>query len=314
MINSETENLINNPSPEPEVKEPEVKEVDADITKPEKKEEDGPGVVKKIMKKVFKGKVPDEDLESAASSEESEEEGDLIPDEFIEAALASGWTEDDITEFAGDYTDEELKEMIPVLSDVKSEPEKAPAKEDTPSTEKPAEEKKEPNKELDAALDRIDKLEKRLTEVSKDSDAHKEEQMLQAINTAFDDAGKEFEVFGKTDELPIFPAGPKKGHVIPTSPEMKARNEVWDNAAVYIQAGFSTKEAMQKALTLYKGEHLSKDVERKYVKNLKRSEKKLSAQRKGKETVKTYKDEDERRAAVVEEQARKAGVTGELTE
>jgi hypothetical protein len=89
---------------------------------------------------------------------------------------------------------------------------------------------------------------------------------------------------------------------------MVARAEVWDKAVPFIQSGIPVKDAMEIALTWYKGAHLEKDVQRNMIKDLKKHEKKLSAKRSGKETVRTYENEEERQAEVVREAARKAGV------
>jgi hypothetical protein len=70
----------------------------------------------------------------------------------------------------------------------------------------------------------------------------------------------------------------------------------------------SVKDAMDTALDTYKGRNLEVDVKRSIVKDLKRNSKKLSAKRSGKETVKTFENEEDRRANVVIEAARKKGI------
>jgi len=124
--------------------------------------------------------------------------------------------------------------------------------------------------------------------------AHQEEQSSkQAVETAskiFDEASKEFPVFGKTDELPRFPSGRLAGQLIPTSPAMKARLEVLRYADAFMLHGADIDNAMANALATYKGLHLEKELERKQVRDLKSHETKLSGARTGRETKKKYAD------------------------
>ena len=235
--------------------------------------------------------------------EEEEAEGEAISEKFIAAASQLGWSDDEIERFAADYTDEDLEEMIPFLAGEELEQEKeAPAEEE----EKPSPEKKlEDNAIVQELRKEIADLKK---EVGADKQFRQELDIITSVNTAFDKAAEEFEVFGKTEELPKFPAGPRKGQIIPTSPAVKARNQVWDIANTLMAGGMSVGDAMDEAMHGYKGRNLEKDVQRKMIKGLKRKETKLSAKRMGKETVKTYTDEDEEKADVVRKAARKRGI------
>ncbi len=319
---TKVEDIISNASPEPEVKEAEdikaeEKVDDSELKgKEEEKKDDGPGFVKNLMTKLGVGKVDDEIGEAAQEDDKTETEGEDIPDAFTEAALKNGWAEKDITEFASEHSDEELVEMIPYL-----------AAEDKPESEEKTQEaaskkEQETGKESEAKKDESEAIKELRKEIDglkrgreKDDVVRKTQEqvaLMETVDKAFDDANEKVGIFGKSKELPRFPAGPKKGQLIPTSPAFKARSEVWDIATTFVEAGNSPKDAMTKALTWYKGEHLDKEVERKYIEKLKRSEKKLSAKRTGKETQKTYASEEDRGAAVVKELARKAGVKGEL--
>jgi len=194
--------------------------------------------------------------------------------------------------------------MIPYL-DTSQEPEKkAPAE----KVEKPLPKETVDETKKDAYEKRIDALEERLGASDKEREARQHQDMLNSVNEAFDKASTEFKVFGKTEELPKFPAGPRKGEYIPTSPAFKARSEVADIAGKLMSAGVDVGEAMQSALDAYKGRNLAADTKRNLIKDLKRKEKKLSAKRVGKETTKTYVDEDERKAEVVRSAARKKGI------
>jgi len=262
--------------------------------------------------------VAKEALGEAPEEGEELEEGDEIPDEFTEAALAAGWSEEDIINFASDYTDEELISMLPFL---KAEP--LPEEE---ATEDVGE--KTTTEELDefTDLDDVSKLKNRLKqevlqEVSKElgdlkkrlSAAEKKErmerelEMLKLANDFFDKVSEEIPVFGKTEKLPKFPAGRQKGLLIPTDPAVRAREQVYQRALLFHSLGGSWKDALEDALAWYKGKHLEKDFKRKVLAELKQGEQRLSAKRIRKDTSHEFADEEERKAAIVRELARKAG-------
>lgn len=326
-MSDKVEDIIANPSPEPDASSPEAKEADdtkaeekvADSElkgKEEEKKDDGPGVVAKLMKSLGVGKDKVDDETGEATQEDDKTEGEGIPDAFTEAALKNGWTESDITEFASEHSDDELVEMIPYLA-AEEKPESEKKAQETASkkeqeTGKESEAKKDESEAIKELRKEIDGLKKGREKDDVVRKAQEQVALMETVDKAFDEADEKVGIFGKSKELPRFPAGPKKGQLIPTSPAFKARSEVWDIATTFVEAGNSPKEAMTKALTWYKGEHLDKEVERKYIEKLKRSEKKLSAKRQGKETQKTYANEEDRGAAVVNELARKAGVKGEL--
>ena len=279
------------------------------------KEESGAEVVAKIQREVLGEPDP----------KEKEEEGNDIPDAFTNACLEQGWTEKEISEFAADLDDVALLELIPELlgkeekQDVakqdKSEPGKGQAKQEVKAEAADDTAKKEPTngvstEELAAIKTELAEIKKQIGEANKDRDAKEEVATVQTVNQVFDEASKDFEIFGKTEELLKYPAGPKKGQFVPTSPAMVARTQVWEKAIPFINHGMPVKDAMDTALTWYKGANLEKDVQRNLIKDLKRHEKKLSAKRSGKETVRTFESEEERQAEVVREAARKAGIKG----
>ena len=271
------------------------------------KEESGEEVVAKIQREVLGESDP----------KEKEEDGTDIPDAFTNACLEQGWTEDEIKEFASDLDDAALLSLIPELlategeKQEKSEPGKVQAKQEAKAKAADDTAKKEAtNEELAEIKKELAAIKESIGEADKERTTKEEEAMVQTVNQVFDEASKEFEIFGKTDELLKYPAGPKKGQFVPTSPAMSARREVWEKAFPFVQSGIPTKDAMEIALTWYKGAHLEKDVHRRVIKDLKKHEKKLSAKRSGKETVRTFESEEERQAEVVREAARKAGIKG----
>lgn len=309
----------------PEIADTETTDTQPDLTDmPDSSgvvEEDKGGIVRNIMKKLGIGKT------DAPAGEG--DEGDPVPDEFVEAAKGQGWTDEDIVNFAENMSDEELIAAIPDMLDtsVDAEPDKGPAKHD--QIEKPPQEPDKPTDKPDdleaikaAIRDEIraefkielDDLKSKLSQVDEINEQKSQAALLDVINTTFDEAAEKFEIFGKTEELPRYPAGPKKGQYVPTSPAFQAREEVYQKAQAFMALGAKPKEAMEDALTWYKGKHLERDIHRNVIKDLKKHETKLSAKRSAKETVKTYEDEDDRRADVVRELARKAGVKGSFDE
>lgn len=204
--------------------------------------------------------------------------GAEIPDEFSTAMKAAGYSDDDITTFAADYTDAELQEMIPGL--VPADPAKAvePAPATVPTVEPTPEVKvkdSQEGEELKQALDRIAALEKAQGERTEQSEQEQLNSFVSKASELFDETSKEFEVFGKTEELPRFP----DGRIVPTSPQMKARNEVFENATQLKQAGMPGDKALELSLNAYKGAHLATEIGRKTIRDLKLREQKLGGKR-----------------------------------
>lgn len=200
----------------------------------------------------------------------------VVPDDFTQTALNAGWSSEDIQDFAKDYTEDELKEMIPTLLD--EEPEASEPTSDTPKEEEVEESKDEDSQEDEQVKklnERIEALEKALGKSQEKEEREELIGLVHKASQAFDEVSKEFEVFGKTDELPRFP----DGRLIPTSPAVKARNEVFGLARQLTGTGMDFDDALSVSLNAYKGRNLTKDVERKYIKSLKDKEKRLSGKR-----------------------------------
>lgn len=311
MLDNENEEVIETKDEIVEEKQEETLEVNTDDVPNSsgKVEEDGGGIVKSFMTKLGIGGQKDKDEEN---------EGTAIPNEFTTAATQAGWTEEEIVAFAADYNDVQLKEMIPFLleEEKESEPEVKPVdkEKETPSTDKatlPKETvdaiKEELRKEFEAELK---SLKEKADKADKAEQEFKQSAMVSAINKAFDEAG--VDVFGKTEELPVFPSGAKKGQYIPTSPQFKARSEVYDKAQAFLAIGKPVEEAMQDALTWYKGKYLEGDVKRSVIKDLKRNEKKLSAKRTSKETTPQYTDDEDYQKAFILKEAERLGIKLEM--
>ena len=228
--------------------------------------------------------------------------GHDIPDAFSIAADSAGMLPDDIIALANKHTDEQLIEMIPTLEASLKEAEDK-KDDDKVAKQDDKKDKDDDNKTIDSELetkiaDRIAKqLEEKFGMSLKEIETFKADQKEQAdkqmdatVSKTFDEASKEFPVFGKTDELPKFPSGRLAGQWIPTSPEMKARLEVLRYADAFMGKGANIDNAMVNALATYKGLHLGKELERKQVRDLKNHEKTLSGARTGRETKKKYVD------------------------
>lgn len=265
-------------------------------------EDDKAKIIAGIMDNLAKGKPATDEPDA------EEEAGDDISDKFTTAALAHSWTEEDIKSFAEKYTNEQLDEMIPFLAEEPTPPEKeAPAEESKKDTSAKADIANE-SEELKTIRAELADLKKSLGAVKEDKAAQERVNLRTRVDEIFDRAGEKFKVFGLTEELPRFPAGPRKGQFIPTTPEYKARSDVYSMAAKLVQTGVDITEAMEDALNWYKGKNLESDVKRNLIKGLKRQTTRLSAKRMGAKAVKTFTSEEERQADVVREAARKKGI------
>ena len=267
------------------------------------------------------------DADDSGSDSQDSDDGVLsdlagtdIPDAFSNAAEAAGMSSTDIVSMANKHTNEQLIEMIPTLKAAleKTDDDNSDDK-DTKQDDKTT--KDDDNKGIDPkVIESItEKISKQLEEKFGTTlekiekfEAHQEEQsnnqMVDTASKLFDEASKESPVFGKTDELSRFPSGRLKGQLIPTSPEMKARNEVLSYADAFMSKGANIDNAMANALATYKGLHLEKESQRKAVRDLKKHETKLSGARVAKETKKKYADTREEIIDDIRQMQRDAGV------
>jgi hypothetical protein len=311
---------VESPAAKPEIEQvvdtqEEVEEQPQDA--PEKVAEEGKSVVRKLWDKIV-GNGEVEDKPKAETKAVSEED---IDPEFAKAATKAGWTEDDVVKFAQNYTNAELKEMIPSLSPKEQEgldPVTAKILEEAKAAEAQEAKKTEVEQkpvvpdslkpileQNEARRKKLDELEKRLGSVQENREMEEHRARLDATNKFFDKASDKFAVFGKTETLPRFP----NGDYVPTSVAMKARSEVWKASKAFENMGLNTEQALEEALTWYKGKHMEKDVHEKVLKEFKRNEKRLSPKRTAKETVVKYENESEEKSAVVTEAMRRAGMT-----
>ena len=250
-------------------------------------------------KKSTISKIGDMVKNFVSGSTETEEEGADIPDEFTEVASKAGWTNEDIVKFTADYSDEELLEMIPSLTTDSVKTEKPEEKSEVVKKAEVKVEDSQEDEKTKKLLGRIEALEKVQGKSQEETEKQELAGRVHRAHQIFDEASKEFEVFGKTDKLPKFPGG----QIIPTSPQIKARNEVWDLAVILCESGMGFDNAMSVSLDAYKGKNLVKDVKRSIIKDLKKNEKKLS----GKHTSHESANVAEYGPDVIREVARRAG-------
>ena len=208
-----------------------------------------------------------------------EETGEDISGEIVKAARQMNWSDEDTTKFAEDFTNEQLKEMIPSLlgeDAAKADATSDKAKETEPETKEEKVDNSQDGEALKVALDRIAALEEKQGISETESKEKEHANFNQRASDVFDEASKEFEVFGKTDDLPKFP---HNGEIIPTSPQMKARLEVFGMAQQLKEAGMPGNKALEVSMNAYKGANLSVETQRNVIKELKKREQTLGGKR-----------------------------------
>ena len=291
ITNEVVEEIVETVEPEEQTTEVEEK------VEPTDKRESILDYIKGAVKSVVSPKVKTEEVVEEDTSK-NRLAGQDIPEKFVSAAEADGWNLKDIQAYAADKTDEELLELIPHL---------VPEEEDEDETEEPVKEEKpkvsvETDDEIEALKSSIrDEIREEfrqeygskldvLDDFRAEQTSRQNMQVFETANELMDEASKDFSVFGKFEEIPRFTTGPREGEPVPTSPEFKARAEVFQLAADLMSTGRSAsmKDAMGDALSWYRGKHGQKETERKVIRNLKQQQTKLSGSRTGKEVKKEY--------------------------
>jgi hypothetical protein len=223
------------------------------------------------------------------NSDDDGDHDDDIPDDFTSAMQAAGYDDESIIAFAATgnngkpYSNKELLEMIPSLVKADSAEADDPAEKtkdaapdgDAVQNDEEEDEDSQEDEKLKQLHDRIAELEKAQGIRDERSKQEELESFAGKASDLFDKASEEFEVFGKTDSLPTFP----NGQLIPTSPQMKARNEVWNLANSLKEAGMGDDEALSVSLNAYKGRHLATQTKRNVIKDLKKNERRLGGKR-----------------------------------
>lgn len=240
--------------------------------------------------------------------EEQQAEPEIeLPSKFLEAVKGLNWSEEDIKEFVlsdGEpvYSTEDLIEMIPFLIGENSEEsEEASNKgEEVPETKEKKGEDSQEDEKVKELMARIAALEKAQGKSEEEQVAKHTADLVHRASQFFDKKSEEFEIFGKTQTLPKFP----DGRVVPNSPQVKARQEVWDLACRLNSTGIDWDESLELSFSSYKGKNLANDVKRNYIKDLKKNEQRLTGKPIRHEASSNVV---ERGADVVREVARKHG-------
>ncbi len=274
------------------------------------------------LKEKFWGKEEkkEEDKEDDKKEDKQEEIEEDIPDEFTQAALKAGWTEQDIVEFAGNYDNKRLVALIPYLATEEKKEEK-PVKEEKKEEVKKEEYKPPTNMEeliqqvtkvVDAKYqEKFAETEKKLSAYEQERSVKEQQRYIDTANGFFDRAAKDFPVFGKTEELLTFPQGtPNAGQLVPSGPAFEARDAVWKTATAFYKMGESWENSLKEALDWYKGKQMEKEIHQKVIKDLKSNEKRLSPKRTEHKMEKRYANEQEEKVDVILNAARSAGVKG----
>jgi hypothetical protein len=272
-----------------EIKTEEVVETPEETVEPTDKKE---GILDYI-KGALRGKeTVAEEVEDSTESNDSYERTTEVPGEFLEAAKADGWTDIDVEEFAAKYSDEELIELLPHLLEKEEEEVEDTAEEPAAAKDDDLEALKSSMKKefLQEVLKELGPQLESLTEFQEEQEDRQMVDTFETANKIFDEASKDFPVFGETSKMPTFKSGPRKGQLIPTSQEFKTRSEVFQLATDLMRIGRSDsiENAMDDALAWYRGRYGQKETERKVIRNLKKQESKLSGARTGKETKKEF--------------------------
>lgn len=305
MAENETEQTAEQAEGTQEVQEQEVQNTDTTgtetketETKEETKEKPKETIIEKIGSMVQHAK---EVLSGNSDADMTD-----VPDEFTKVARALNWSDEDTKKFTEDYTNEQLLEMIPSLTgaDTAKVDENAKTSDTTKSDSEKKVEDSQEDEGRQELLDRITELEKAQGIRDERSEKEKFEGFANKASDLFDKASEEFEVFGKTDSLPAFP----DGQIIPTSPQMKARVEVWDVANQLKQAGMSDDQALEISLNAYKGQHLAVETKRNVIKELKKNEQRLGGKRTSHETVVGGDGKELSGPEVIKEVARRHGM------
>jgi len=260
-----------------------------------------------------------EEIESDDVGDTQEEEYEEIDPRFVELARKFGWSDDRIIRYAEEHDDTDIVLMTNLMSDAvdKSQPaeeNKGEAGEKELLDSKALLELAEGDAKVAAALKRaIEPLAKRLESVDSVAEEMKktlstkqqELQMEEAIRNyetameMFDNSG--ISALGKLEDIPTYPDGTP----VTTHPAFQEREKVWDVANAFYARGGTFKEAIKNALQWYKGSNLEKDIQDKVIKDLKKQEKRVMPKRQSATAGKTYANEEERKADIINEALRK---------
>ena len=166
---------------------------------------------------------------------------------------------------------------------------------------------------LNATIDRLGRTEKSLDGItgrfSEQDERDKQQQNLARFNSAnkfFDDQSKDYPELGLFEKMPKESNGKFKM----SSPEFKARSQIYEKAEIFRNAGYNSDSALKEAMVWYKGLGGEAKIEQKLVTEINDRKKKFIARPTQKKVDRKELTPNEAAAAIVQEAKRKAGFTG----
>jgi uncharacterized protein YggU (UPF0235/DUF167 family) len=267
------------------------------------------------------------DTVDTKDGDEWQEVNPAIAAPFIQAALSAGWPVSRVQEYAETHSDEDLMFITnlitnqavsntDVVSEASSQKLKDDVKEETfklddavlkqvaeESSEGTANLIKSLAAELQAARSEIAVIKKDFGDIQSNNQRTAKITQYNVANEMFDKVAETMPSIGTTAELPKYP----NGDLVQTSPEFKARDKIYTRAVNLTKFGMSFRDAMNDSFQWYRGGLVEQELEGNILKKIKKNEKRLSPKGTGKKMTTKYASEQERRAAIVNDIARKHG-------
>jgi hypothetical protein len=262
----------------------------------------------------------------ASEGNESEDETpnadgyEEIDPRFVAAARSYGWKDDRIIEYAEHHDDRDLVMLTSMMErDVPRETEEtAPAKKDEPPAAQSILDQIEQNgdigdpvkqmlKSLVTDLESTKAQLKAVTEAKTNATKLQEKQewisRAREADSQFDTAAKEFAELGSFDNLKRLP----DGSLNPNDPSVKVREQLFKMSVSLFRSGYTWDQAVRSSLQWYKGGR-EDVVEGKVLQKIKSNAKRLSPKRETRHQTRKFANEQEEKAAVVNQALRKFGV------
>lgn len=280
-------------------------------------------VFRKTPKEEVEG-VDDETIEEEIDEETDEvktetEEEEIKTSEYVEidprfsvAAKAYGWSNDRIIQYANEHEDIDIITLAGRMEELTVT---TPAKkEETLIDEAALDTLAEADPNMAQMLRGIvEPMAKRFKENTSELETlrgqlgtheqdrvNKEEVRNQATADELFDAS-EITALGKTSDIPKYPDGT---YVVENS-LVAEREKIWKVAQQFYAGGGSFREAVTNAMQWYSGGSAKKDAKRNVIKELKDQEKRVMPKRQETKVEKTYANEEERKAAIINDAVRK---------
>jgi len=267
----------------------------------------------------------EEDVTEVADSEDSDEYEEIDP-VLVDAGRRFGLSDEQIIRYAEndplylrqirDYMDESKERVKSKPTDgtdkeAKDSPKALKVEDLVKSLSEDEDEQKKFGTVLTPFVDEINALRSEFDQIrgnlKKSEKVLQERELVNKITTAnqmFDKYSEDFPELGKTGDLPQ----DESGKYLESHPAVVARSEIWDVAVAFEKTGKPFSVALANAFQWYAGKNAEANAEKKLVKKLSKRQEKLTPKKQAKATVKKFASEDDRKADVIKEAKRKAGV------